>query len=165
MEKSHRVKSRHYMRCDWKEVDISDEKLQTRAVGRKKWWSLFFPCCPINLQCLRVWKKTSQIKNTHISTQWIAWGMSNWYSFELLAPYPYMVDWTKGNIIQTKKVPNLTYPVTIENLPLLRSLKYVVKRKKWKSKRKPKTPSMPLKWTKTLSQSLPVVTMMIKNLW
>ena len=64
------------MRWDWKEVDNSDEKLKMAAVESKKGCSPSFPHCPVDLQCLQ--QKKAKAKNTHISTQWIAWGMSNW---------------------------------------------------------------------------------------
>ena len=66
MEKSHGVKSRNYIWCVWKEVDISDEKLQMRAVERKKGWSPSPPHCPVNLQCLK--KKSQSKKYSHFHT-------------------------------------------------------------------------------------------------
>ena len=68
MEKFHRAKPRNYMRCNLKEVDNSDEKLQMRAVERKIGWSPSFPHCQFNLQCLKKKKKKKKRPKQKILT-------------------------------------------------------------------------------------------------
>ena len=97
------------MRCDWRGRHLRWKTTNESGNEEKKDGRLLSAAVQLIVGVFKTKKKQKQKILTFPQTQLLeAWAIDNsihQYSFQVLTPYPHMVDWTKGIIIQTTPHP------------------------------------------------------------